>query len=84
LVGLPIAQNEQRSKTRLTLPVLAIGGAPYSGAAAAETMRLVADDVTAVVVDDCGHYVAEEQPARFTEILQDFLSAKPVAGVPHG
>ena len=73
-----IAQNEQRKKTRLTLPVLAVGGARYTGAAAAQTMRLVADDVTEVVVDDCGHYVAEEQPARFTEILVDFL------GVPRG
>jgi pimeloyl-ACP methyl ester carboxylesterase len=79
-----IAQNERRSKTRLTLPVLAIGGARYSGAMVAETMRLAADDVTGVVLDDCGHYVAEEQPARFTEILEDFLGGKPVAGVPHG
>jgi pimeloyl-ACP methyl ester carboxylesterase len=79
-----IAQNEQRSRTRLTLPVLAVGGALYTGAAAAETMRLAADDVTEVVVDDCGHYVAEEQPARFTEILEEFLGGKPVAGVPHG
>ncbi|MEK8107232.1 alpha/beta hydrolase [Micromonospora sp. M12] len=53
--------------------MLAIGGARYTGAAAAATMRLVADDVTEVIIDDCGHYVAEEQPARFTEILEDFL-----------
>lgn len=79
-----IAQNEQRKKTRLALPVLAIGGARYSGTMAAETMRLAADDVTGVVLDDCGHYVAEEQPVRFTEILEDFLGGKPTAGVPHG
>ncbi|MEU2779263.1 alpha/beta hydrolase, partial [Streptomyces sp. NPDC007162] len=70
-----IAQNEQRSKTRLTLPVLAVGGALWSGAGAAQTMRLAADDVTEVVLDDCGHYPAEEQPARFVEILEDFLVA---------
>jgi pimeloyl-ACP methyl ester carboxylesterase len=64
--------------------VLAVGGARYSGAMVAETMRLAADDVTGVVLDDCGHYVAEEQPARFTEILEDFLGGKPVAGVPRG
>jgi pimeloyl-ACP methyl ester carboxylesterase len=55
--------------------VLAVGGARYTGAAAAATMRLVADDVTEVIIDDCGHYVAEEQPAQFTKILQDFLMA---------
>ena len=70
-----IAQNEQRSKTRLTLPVLAVGGALWSGANAAQTMRLAADDVTGVVLDDCGHYPAEEQPARFVEILEGFLVA---------
>lgn len=70
-----IAQNEQRGKTRLTLPVLALGGALWSGASAAQTMRLAADDVTEVVLDDCGHYPAEEQPARFAEILEDFLAA---------
>jgi pimeloyl-ACP methyl ester carboxylesterase len=70
-----IAQNEQRSKTRLTLPVLAVGGALWSGENAAQTMRLAADDVTGVVLDDCGHYPAEEQPARFVEILEDFLAA---------
>lgn len=70
-----IAQNERRSKTRLTLPVLAVGGALWSGANAAHTMRLAADDLTEVVLDDCGHYPAEEQPARFTEILEDFLAA---------
>ncbi|GGS18674.1 hydrolase [Streptomyces humidus] len=62
-----IAQNEQRGKTRLTLPVLAVGGALWSGENAAQTMRLAADDVTGVVLDDCGHYPAEEQPARFAE-----------------
>ncbi|MFD9320355.1 alpha/beta fold hydrolase [Streptomyces sp. NPDC060053] len=70
-----IAQNERRSKTRLTLPVLAVGGALWSGANATQTMRLAADDVTGVVLDDCGHYPAEEQPARFVEILEDFLAA---------
>ncbi|MGW2288128.1 alpha/beta fold hydrolase [Streptomyces phaeochromogenes] len=70
-----IAQNEQRSKTRLSLPVLALGGALWSGTSAAQTMRLAADDVTGVVLDDCGHYPAEEQPARFAEILEDFLAA---------
>nr|BFE59437.1 alpha/beta hydrolase [Dactylosporangium thailandense] len=78
-----IAQNEQRSKTRLTQPVLAVGGALWSGASAVQTMRLAADDVTGVVLDACGHYPAEEQPARFAEILRDFLRGEAAAGVPH-
>ncbi|MER6210138.1 alpha/beta hydrolase [Streptomyces sp. NPDC001642] len=70
-----IAQNERRGTTRLTLPVLGLGGALWSGESAAQTMRLAADDVTGVVLDDCGHYPAEEQPARVAEILEDFLTA---------
>ena len=42
---------------------------------ALRAMRLTADDVTGVVLDDCGHYPAEEQPARCAEILEDFLAA---------
>ncbi|MFD0310046.1 alpha/beta fold hydrolase [Streptomyces sp. NPDC127119] len=68
-----IAQNERRAKTRLRLPVLGVGGALWSGENAAHTMRLAADDVTSVVLDDCGHYPAEEQPARLVEVLEDFL-----------
>lgn len=78
-----IVQNEQRSKTRLTLPVLAVGGALWSGAGAAQTMRLAADDVTAVVLEGCGHYPAEEQPTQFTEVLEDFLNSTPTPGDPH-
>ena len=40
-----IAQNEQRKTRRLTLPVLAIGGAESSGAGVGNTMKLAADDV---------------------------------------
>ncbi|MCX4238835.1 alpha/beta fold hydrolase [Streptomyces ortus] len=70
-----IAQNERRGRTRLSLPVLALGGALWSGASAAHTMRLAADDVTEVVLDDCGHYPAEEQPSRLVETLENFLTA---------
>ncbi|MGW5333882.1 alpha/beta fold hydrolase [Streptomyces bauhiniae] len=54
-------------------PAHAVGGALWSGANAAQTMRLAADDVTEIVLDDCGHYPAEEQPARLAEVLEDFL-----------
>jgi pimeloyl-ACP methyl ester carboxylesterase len=44
-----IAQNQQRQARRLTLPVLAIGGAEGIGEGAANTMRLAADDVQSTV-----------------------------------
>jgi pimeloyl-ACP methyl ester carboxylesterase len=69
-----IAQNEERKNRRLTLPVLAIGGAQSSGEGAANTMRLVADDVQGVVLPDCGHWVAEQAPEALLAALTAFLA----------
>src|SRR5215469_6622045 len=52
------AQNEKRKTRRLTLPVLAIGGADSSGEGVGNTMRLAADDVQTVVLPGSGHWVA--------------------------
>src|SRR6266540_1876314 len=57
-----IAQNQQRKTRRLTLPVLAIGGAESSGDMVGATMRLTADDVQGLVIPGCGHWVAEQAP----------------------
>ena len=38
--------------------------------ALALALRLVADSVTEVVPDGCGHHSAEEQPARLNETLR--------------
>ncbi|GAB2601006.1 hydrolase [Paractinoplanes abujensis] len=78
-----IAQNERRAQTRLTVPVLAVGGALWSGESTVRTMRPAAGDVTGVILDDCGHYPAEEQPARFTEALEAFLHGTSAAGGRH-
>ena len=50
-----VEQNIRRQDRRLQLPVLAIGGADGLGEAVAATMRLVANDVTPVVLPHCGH-----------------------------
>jgi hypothetical protein len=54
-LALAVEQNIRRQERSLQLPVLAIGGADELGEAAAATMRLVADDVTPVVLEHCGH-----------------------------
>ncbi|MGW4630800.1 alpha/beta fold hydrolase [Streptomyces rubiginosohelvolus] len=69
-----IAQNEQRSTRRLTLPVLAIGGARNLGAAVAATMNRAADDVTGVVIPECGHFPPEEAPQELLSALRPFLA----------
>jgi pimeloyl-ACP methyl ester carboxylesterase len=68
------AQNEQRKSRRLTMPVLAIGGAESTGETVAGTMRLVADDVQGVVLAGAAHWVAEQAPEELLAALTDFLA----------
>jgi pimeloyl-ACP methyl ester carboxylesterase len=69
-----IAQNEQRKTRRLTLPVLAIGGAESSGEGVGNTMKLAADDVQTLVIAGCGHWVAEQAPEQLLAALTTFLA----------
>jgi len=36
-------------------------------------MKLVANDVTVVVLKDTGHWISEERPKETTEALMNFL-----------
>jgi pimeloyl-ACP methyl ester carboxylesterase len=69
-----IAQGEERKTRRLTMPVLAIGGAESGGEGVAATMRLVADDVTGVVLTGAAHWVAEQAPEELLSAVTDFLA----------
>jgi len=55
----------------LRVPVLAVGGG--GGPFTEQTMRQVADDVTAVQLDGVGHHVALEAPGRLAEAMLTFL-----------
>ena len=61
------------SKTKLTMPVLSIGGEKSLGNQLAAQMKLVANDVTIVVLRDSGHWISEERPKETTEALAKFL-----------
>jgi pimeloyl-ACP methyl ester carboxylesterase len=69
-----IAQNQQRKTRRLTLPVLAIGGAESSADMVGATMQLTADDVQGLVIPGCGHWVAEQAPEELLAALTAFLT----------
>lgn len=68
------AQNEQRKTRKLTLPVLAIGGANSIGEGVITTMRLVADNVQGLVIPNTGHWLAEEAPQEMLTALTAFLA----------
>lgn len=59
--------------TKLTVPVLSIGGAKSLGVALGAQTRLVASNVSVVVVDNAGHWLMEEQPAATMTALEQFL-----------
>ena len=61
------------SQTKLTMPVLSIGGEKSLGNQLAQQMKLVASDVTVVVLNDTGHWVLEERPKETTDALVKFL-----------
>jgi pimeloyl-ACP methyl ester carboxylesterase len=63
----------QLSQTKLTMPVLAIGGEKANGKLLGEQMKIVATDATMVVLKDCGHWVLEEKPKETTDALMKFL-----------
>jgi pimeloyl-ACP methyl ester carboxylesterase len=63
----------QLSQTKLTMPVLTIGGDKSLGEALGQQTKLVATDVTVIVLKDTGHWVLEEKPHETSEALQKFL-----------
>jgi pimeloyl-ACP methyl ester carboxylesterase len=63
----------QLARNKLTMPVLVIGGGKSLGDFLGNQMKLVASDVTIVVLKDTGHWVLEERPKETFEALQKFL-----------
>ena len=68
--------NKKVFTTKLTIPVLAIGGEKSFGAMEAVVMRNAATDVTELVIPDAGHWLMEEQPAATIKAVRQFLDQK--------
>ena len=65
--------NKEHFKTKLTMPVLALGGAQSLGPTMVDMVKEVASDVRGGSIERCGHWVADERPADLTERLIAFL-----------
>ncbi|CAB3726119.1 Soluble epoxide hydrolase [Achromobacter deleyi] len=70
-----VADNIELSKTRLTMPVLAIGGEKSFGENMAIVMRNAATNVRGEVVPDAGHWLMEESPDATVALIGGFLAA---------
>jgi pimeloyl-ACP methyl ester carboxylesterase len=61
------------SRTKLPMPVLAIGGEKANGEALGKQVRLVATDATVVIIKNSGHWVMEERPQETIDAITRFL-----------
>ena len=69
-----IAQNQQRMTRRLACPCWASAAGTAWREQVADTMKLAADDVQALVIPGCAHYPAEETPEETLTALTAFLA----------
>ena len=79
-----VIQNQNYSKTKLTMPVLAVGGAnsAVGGPTIAKSsvvygMKILAQNVQGIIVPNSGHWIPEEQPDFVVKLLNNFFSGKP-------
>ncbi|HSS98420.1 MAG TPA: alpha/beta hydrolase [Terriglobales bacterium] len=63
----------QLAQTKLTMPVLSIGGDKANGTALGEQVKLVATDATVIVLQNTGHWLMEENPKETMDALLKFL-----------
>lgn len=68
------ANNKASMATRLTMPLLAIGGEKSFGSNEAIVMRNAADKVTEVVIPGIGHWLMEEAPTQTIQAIRDFFA----------
>jgi pimeloyl-ACP methyl ester carboxylesterase len=68
-----IDNKEFLAKSKLSMPVLAVGGEKSFGTTMADVMRFAASDVRTGVIPDSGHWIMEENPTATISMARDFL-----------
>ncbi|GAA0681032.1 alpha/beta hydrolase [Dyella marensis] len=70
--------NKAAMATKLTMPVLAVGGEKSFGSNEAVVMRNAATNVTELVVPGAGHWLMEEATQTTVSAVHNFIDGKPV------
>lgn len=68
------ALGNEYCKTKLTMPILAIGADSVFADAVQQCMERAAVNVQGVIIESCGHFVPEEQPFVLTQHLLNFFA----------
>ena len=63
----------QLAQTKLTIPVLSIGGEKSLGDALGQQAKLVATNAAVIVLKDTGDWIMEERPKETMDALMNFL-----------
>ena len=72
-------QNRKHSKTKLAMPVLAMGGEASLAALTKQCLDMVADNVVGGVIPRCGHWISEERPEFIADTLRRFLAGEQIS-----
>ncbi len=74
-VSFPQAARDfaQLAQTKLSMPVLSIGGEKANGEMLGQQTKLVASNATAIVIKNTGHWLMEENTKETTDALVNFL-----------
>ncbi|MEM9508193.1 MAG: alpha/beta hydrolase [Cyanobacteria bacterium P01_E01_bin.35] len=70
-----IEDNSEFVKTKLTMPILTIGGEQTLGDWAYKVMSVAAESVQGVLVKNCGHWIPEERPDELLQYLTTFFES---------
>ncbi len=73
-VALDVVDNAEFSQTKLTMPVLGLGGEFASGPFMADIVEAVADNPQVGIIAGSGHWITEEQPEALLQELTAFFA----------
>ena len=68
------ADNRQFAATKLPMPVLAIEGDKAMGGALEIQAKIVATNVTSIILRDTGHWLMEQRPEELKAELKKFFA----------
>lgn len=66
-------QNADLAKARIKIPILALGGDVGSAPNIYDAIRPLGEDVRGGVIENCGHYIPEEQPEILAQRMLAFF-----------
>ncbi|WGD49092.1 alpha/beta hydrolase [Bradyrhizobium sp. CB1650] len=71
-----MTDHKEAARTKLNIPILALGGECSYGEKVFEAWRSLADDVRGGLIKDAGHWPADENPAEMARLVLEFFDGE--------